>query len=102
MHDSVTEKLNDTIKSLYHNAIQADQKLTELRSKGQAKFSQVLREDSLFITHADHFMPYVAELAEELEIVSTANEQEYQRLLARLVKKIQVLADTLTQFIAVV
>lgn len=102
MHNSVTEKLNDIIKGLYHNAVEADQQLVALRNKGQAKFSQVLSNDSLFITHADHFMPYVAELSEDLEIVSTASEQEYQRLLARLVNKIKQLTDTLTQFMAVI
>ncbi|MGO1793776.1 MAG: hypothetical protein ACTHY5_10410, partial [Oceanisphaera sp.] len=79
----------------------ADKKLTELRTKGQAKFSAVLREDSQFITHADHFMPYVAELAEELEILMTATEEEYQDLLSRMVHKIQVLAETLSQFMRV-
>ena len=43
MHDAVTTKLNDTIKELYHMAIYADKKLAELRTKGQAKFSAVLR-----------------------------------------------------------
>ncbi|MGO1247038.1 MAG: hypothetical protein ACTH2P_07670 [Oceanisphaera sp.] len=101
MNDSVTSKLNDTLKDLYHQAIDADKKLTELRTKGQAKFSAVLREDSQFITHADHFMPYVAELAEELEILMTATEEEYQDLLSRMVHKIQVLAETLSQFMRV-
>lgn len=98
MHDAVTNKLNDTLKELYHIAIDADKKLTELRSKGQAKFSAVLREDSQFITHADHFMPYVAELAEELEVLLTASEAEYQGLLSRLVNKVHLLAKTLQQF----
>ena len=98
MHDAVTAKLNDTLKELYHMAIDADKKLTELRTKGQAKFSAVLREDSQFITKADHFMPYVAELAEELEILITVDEQEYQPLLSRIVHKIQLLAETLQQF----
>ena len=98
MNDSVTNKLNDTLKELYHQAIDADKKLAELRTKGQAKFSAVLREDSQFITHADHFMPYVAELAEELEILLTAAEEEYQDLLSRMVQKIQLLAETLSQF----
>ncbi|MFD1008847.1 MULTISPECIES: hypothetical protein [Oceanisphaera] len=98
MNDSVTNKLNDTLKELYHQAIDADKKLAELRTKGQAKFSAVLREDSQFITHADHFMPYVAELAEELEILLTAAEEEYQDLLSRMIQKIQLLAETLSQF----
>lgn len=98
MHDAVTTKLNDTLKELYHMAIDADKKLAELRTKGQAKFNAVLREDSQFITKADHFMPYVAELAEELEILITVSEQEYQALLSRMVHKIQLLAETLQQF----
>ncbi|WP_417617162.1 hypothetical protein [Oceanisphaera sp.] len=98
MNDSVTNKLNDTLKELYHQAIDADKKLAELRSRGQAKFSAVLREDSQFITHADHFMPYVAELAEELEILTSTTEEEYQDLLSRMVHKIKLLAETLSQF----
>ena len=98
MHDAVTTKLNDTLKELYHMAIDADKKLAELRTKDQAKFSAVLHEDSQFITKADHFMPYVAELAEELEILITVDEQEYQPLLSRMVHKIQLLAETLQQF----
>ena len=43
-------------------------------------------------------MPYVAELAEELEILVTVGEQEYQALLSRMVHKIQLLAETLQQF----
>ncbi|NHH99559.1 hypothetical protein [Oceanimonas sp. MB9] len=98
MHDSVIDRLNDTLKELYHQAIDADKKLAALRAKGQAKFSAVLREDSQFTTHADHFMPYVAELAEELEMLSSSSEAEYQALLARMVHKIQLLATTLGQF----
>ncbi|OIN13536.1 hypothetical protein [Oceanisphaera psychrotolerans] len=98
MHDSVTAKLHDTIKELYHQAIDADQKLQALRNKGQAKFSAVLREDSQFITHADHFMPYVAELAEELELLEMATDDEYQDLLSRMVHKIQLLAETIHHF----
>ncbi|ART79966.1 hypothetical protein [Oceanisphaera avium] len=99
MHDQVTSKLNDTLKELYHQAIDADKKLAELRSKGQAKFSAVLREDSQFITRADHFMPYVAELAEELEVLMTVDEQEYQALLSRMVHKLQLLGETLVHFL---
>ncbi|MBL1376002.1 hypothetical protein [Zobellella iuensis] len=98
MHDSVTAKLHDTLKELYHQAIDADKKLTELRGRGQAKFSAVLREDSQFIAHADHFMPYVAELAEELELLDMAADEEYQDLLARMVHKIRLLAETMNQF----
>lgn len=98
MHDQVTSKLNDTLKDLYHQAIEADKKLAELRTKGQAKFSAVLREDSQFITRADHFMPYVAELAEELEVLMTVNEQEYQALLSRMVHKLHLLGETLLNF----
>ncbi|WP_116475635.1 hypothetical protein [Zobellella maritima] len=99
MHDSVTAKLHDTIKELYHQAIDADKKLQALRDKGQAKFNAVLREDSQFICHADHFMPYVAELAEELELLEMADQEEYAKLLARMVSKIQLLAATLNQFV---
>ncbi|WP_445400808.1 hypothetical protein [Zobellella sp. An-6] len=99
MHDSVTAKLHDTLKELYHQAIDADKKLAELRTRGQAKFSAVLREDSQFTTHADHFMPYVAELAEELELLEMSADEEYQALLGRMVHKIHVLADTLGQFL---
>ncbi|MFP2768542.1 hypothetical protein [Oceanisphaera sp. KMM 10153] len=98
MHDSVTAKLNDTLKELYHQAIDADKKLAELRTRGQAKFSAVLREDSQFTTHADHFMPYVAELAEELELLEMATDEEYQDLLSRMVHKIQLLAETINHF----
>lgn len=99
MHDSVTAKLHDTIKELYHQAIDADKKLQSLREKGQAKFSAVLREDSQFTSHADHFMPYVAELAEELELLEMASQEEYHTLLTRMVSKIQLLAETLHQFL---
>lgn len=99
MHDSVIAKLNDTLRGLYHQAIDADKKLAALRAKGQAKFSAVLREDSQFTTHADHFLPYVAELAEELELLEMSTEQEYQALLSRMVHKIQLLASTLGQFL---
>lgn len=98
MHDSVIDRLNDTLKELYHQTIDADKKLTALRTKGQARFSAVLSEDSQFTTHADHFMPYVAELADELEMLSSCSEEEYQALLARMVHKIQLLASTLSQF----
>lgn len=101
MHDAVTTKLNDTLKALYHQAIDADKKLTELRAKGQAKFSAVLREDSQFIARADHFMPYVAELAEELDLLVTASEEEYPDLLSRMVHKLQALGATLHQFMRV-
>ncbi|GAA3549415.1 hypothetical protein [Zobellella aerophila] len=99
MHDSVTAKLHDTIKELYHQAIDADKKLQTLRDQGQAKFNAVLREDSQFTSHADHFMPYVAELAEELELLEMASMEEYNTLLARMVSKIQLLAETLNQFL---
>ncbi|WP_435236426.1 hypothetical protein ACR30L_02255 [Psychromonas sp. PT13] len=96
--ESVLEQLQENVKIIYHKAVDADKKLAVLREQKKASFAQIFSADTAFKNHADTFLPYVEELAADLQSIQVDDEDHYKKLLPGIVTKIELLLKMLTAF----
>lgn len=96
--ESVLKHLQENIKIIYHKAVDADKLLATLREQKKAGFAQIFSQDSAFKNHADTFLPYVEELAADLQEIQTDDEEHYKKLLPNIVTKIELLFKMLDTF----
>lgn len=89
--ESVLVQLQENVKIIYHKAVDADKLLEELRQQKKASFAQVFASDTAFRNHSDTFLPYVEELAADLQEIQTDDEDHYKKLLPNIVVKIELL-----------
>ncbi|WP_354623335.1 hypothetical protein [Psychromonas sp. MME2] len=94
----VLEQLKENIKIIYHKAVDADKQLELLRKQDKAAFAQIFSADSDFKNHSTTFLPYVEELAANLQEIQTDNEDHFKTLLPAIVVKIELLFKTLNAF----
>lgn len=92
----VIEQLKDNLQTAYRQAIDADAKLNELQKSGHAKFSAIFTENEGFNGRHNRFLPYVQELADDLNLLQP--EQMDKAQLEMFVKKLGVLLQTLQVF----
>ena len=93
--ESVLQQLQENVKIIYHKAVDADRQLEQLRKQQKAGFSHIFSNDSAFKNHANTFLPYVEELAADLQEIQTDDEDHYRNLLPAIVVKIELLFKTL-------
>ena len=96
--ESVQIQLQANIKIIYHRAVDADQTLIELRKQKTAGFAHIFTNDTPFSNHSNTFLPYVEELAADLQAIQTDNEEHYKTLLPAIIVKIELLFKTLDAF----
>jgi len=96
--ESVQAQLQENIKIIYHRAVDADQALMELRKQKNAAFVHIFANDTPFTNHSDTFLPYVEELAADLQAIQTDNEDHYKNQLPAIIVKIELLFKTLNAF----
>ena len=96
--ESVQAQLQENIKIIYHRAVDADQALGELRKQKTAGFAHIFADDTPFTKHADTFLPYVEELAADLQAIQTDTEEHYMKQLPAIVVKIELLFKMLNAF----
>lgn len=96
--ERVLEQLRENVKIIYHKAVDADKQLELLRKQEKAAFAQIFTEDSEFKNHSTTFLPYVEELAADLQAIQTDDEDHYKTLLPAIVVKIELLFKTLNAF----
>ena len=94
---AVIEKLNDNLKIVYRQALDADKKLDELQQQGHGKFKALFTEEAGFSFEAKRFKPYVLDVAADVEGLSKAEQIDEQQL-AVVVKKLQSLLQLLATF----
>lgn len=92
--------LEDNLKELYRKAIDADEKLNELKKQGHGKFENIFTKEQNFTVEASKFMPYLEEVAEQILAVKNAGgeAEKHQAELQDIVKKIHALHNTLGNF----
>lgn len=95
--NSVISELNNNLKVLYRQAIDADGKLDALQQQGKGKFKTLFNDDSGFSIEAKRFKPYVLEVASEVEALSNQEDID-QALLKSVVIKMQHLHQLLASF----
>ena len=96
-HIKVLEQLQDNLQLVYRQAIDADNKLNALQQAGHGKFQAVFGKEQGFRTNSNRFLPYVKELAEELEEMKQDTELD-QEGLQLMVKRLALLLQTLQAF----
>ena len=96
--ETVLKHLQENVKIIYHKAVDADKQLEQLRADKKAGFAQIFTADSAFKNHSDTFLPYVEELAADLQEIQTDDEDHYKKLLPNIVVKIELLFKMLATF----
>jgi primosomal protein N'' len=96
--DNVLKQLQENVKIIYHKAVDADKKLEVLRQQKKASFAQIFSADTAFKNHSDTFLPYIEELAADLQEIQVDDEDHYKTLLPAIVIKIELLLKMLNAF----
>ncbi|PKF61239.1 hypothetical protein CW745_11440 [Psychromonas sp. psych-6C06] len=96
--ETVLKHLQENVKIIYHKAVDADKQIALLRENKKATFKQIFAADTAFTNHSDTFLPYVEELAADLQAIQTDDEDHYQTLLPNIVVKIELLFKMLNSF----
>ena len=96
--DSIHQKLQSTIADIYRKAIDADRALDHLQRDQKGKFQAIFPQDAGFETSNKRFGPYVQEVTTQWEASKSLEGAEFEQTLTSLVKKIELLLTTLSQF----
>ncbi len=96
--ENVLKQLKENLKIIYHKAVDADKQLELLRQQEKGGFTHIFTDDTPFKNHADTFLPYVEELAADLQEIQVDNEEHYKTLLPTIVIKIELLLKMLNAF----
>ena len=92
----VIEQLNNNLKVLYRQALDADNQLDALQKNGHAKFSALLK-DPAFSFDAKRFKPYILDIASDVEALSKQEDFD-KNLLESTVVKLQKIHQLLANF----
>ncbi|AMO56690.1 hypothetical protein [Endozoicomonas montiporae] len=98
---ALQEKLNESLKEIYTLALRADEQIEQYKNDDQGKFSAIFQKDSGFNVHADHFLPYLIEVSEDVQALDDVNEDELTAKLQPILNKIQLMSQVLQQFHAI-
>lgn len=96
--DNIIAPLQDTLKTLYRQALDADTQLDKLSGTALTHVTAIFDQDSGFSSNAKRFMPYVEEIARDWQQLQSADEGDLATQLAMLVKKIEMMLSTLQAF----
>ncbi|ESP91382.1 MULTISPECIES: hypothetical protein [Pseudoalteromonas] len=94
---AIIEKLNENLKVVYRQSLDADKKLDELQQQGHGKFSSLFSKDAGFEFEAKRFKPYVLDVAADVDKLSKS-EQLDEAHLKKTVFKLQQLLQLLATF----
>ena len=94
---AVIEKLNENLKVVYRQALDADKKLDELQQQGHGKFTALFDKNAGFGFEAKRFKPYVLDVAGDVESLSNMEQLDEQKL-KNAVLKLQHLLQLLATF----
>ena len=95
---TIIEKLTENAQLIYRKSIDADATIAKLQSAGKGKFQAIFPEDAGFDASGRFFKPYVEELAMDIASLSQLGSEEQKQALPNVVKKIELLHTTLSQF----
>ena len=91
---AVIEKLNENLKVVYRQALDADKKLDELQQQGHGKFTALFDKNAGFDFEAKRFKPYVLDVAADVESLSNdgMDEEKLKKTVIKLQQLLQLLA----------
>lgn len=88
--------IDTNMQDIYRKAVDADKHITELKKQGMAKYSSIIDDQQLFVTKSTLFMPYVSELAQDIEHYKS--DPSDQIALTKIMKKMEQLFKLLAAF----
>ncbi|KZN47446.1 prephenate dehydrogenase [Pseudoalteromonas luteoviolacea] len=94
---AIIEKLNENLKVVYRQALDADKKLDELQQQGHGKFASLFTKDAGFGFEAKRFKPYVLDVAADVDALSKSEQLDEEQL-KKTVFKLQQLLQLLATF----
>ncbi|KZN29392.1 hypothetical protein [Pseudoalteromonas luteoviolacea] len=94
---AIIEKLNENLKVVYRQALDADKKLDELQQQGHGKFAALFTKDAGFEFEAKRFKPYVLDVAADVDALSKSEQLDEEQL-KKAVFKLQQLLQLLATF----
>lgn len=97
-HSQLFAALQENIRLIYRQSIDADKHIKDLRQQDMAKFSAIFDESQGFKTKATSFSPYAEELAKDLIELQQAQHEEVPALVQPLVGKIEIQLQLLQVF----
>jgi len=95
MTKAIEQQLIENISIILKKSLAADATLADFREHKKASFKAIFTADSIFVSSADTFQPYVEEIADDLLQWQASKEQGQ---LITLVKKIEQLFTVLANF----
>ena len=95
--NKVLASLNENMQMIYRKAVDADNALDKLQSDGTGKFAAIFPEESIFTIKSRRFLPYVQEVTNDIETLKS-DDEDAQKQLPVIVKKIELLLATLIEF----
>ena len=95
---NILQKLSENVQIIYRKSIDADAIISKLQNSGKGKFKTIFTIDSGFSTQSNYFKPYVEELAQDVASLSELSETQLKQSLPIVVKKIEHLYTTMTNF----
>lgn len=95
--ENIISSLEDNLKELYRKAIDADNRLNELKKSGHGKFSAIFKDSNLFTAESDKFMPYLEETAEQILTLKNSDQdlEQAKAEMESIVKKLHLLHKTI-------
>tara|TARA_B100000700_G_scaffold83753_1_gene94293 strand:- start:687 stop:1007 length:321 start_codon:yes stop_codon:yes gene_type:complete len=93
--DRVDKQLQEHLRVLYRQVVDADQYLDDLREQGKAKFDSIFIEQTAFETKGNRFQPYLQEVTKNVEAWQL--ERDNEALLKTIVEQLQLLTETLAR-----
>jgi hypothetical protein len=95
---NILQKLTENVQIIYRKSIDADAIISKLQGSGKGKFKTIFAADSGFTAQSNYFKPYVEELAQDVASLSELSEAQLKQSLPAVVKKIEHLYTTMTNF----
>ncbi|MCW7552388.1 hypothetical protein NX722_06955 [Endozoicomonas gorgoniicola] len=95
---ALQEKLNESLKEIYTLSLRADEQIEQYKKDDQGKFSAIFQKDSGFNVQADHFLPYLIEVSEDVQALADARDEELPARLQPVLHKIQLMSEVLQKF----
>ncbi|UYM15998.1 hypothetical protein [Endozoicomonas euniceicola] len=98
---ALQEKLNESLREIYTLSLRADEQIEQYKMDDQGKFSAIFQKDSGFNAQADHFLPYLIEVSEDVQALDNSSDEELTAKLQPILHKIQLMSEVLQKFHAI-
>ncbi len=89
-------KLQIDLQHVYRQAVDIDHKLDALEEQGKGKFESVFAEDSPFKAKAKRLLPYIEELAADLQLLT--EEAQLETALQTYLAKLKFVHELINEF----